>query len=95
MCYIKSYGLHAVGQVYCRKIHNSYELAHRELFNVQFNHYLHNSIVLYTFGWISMGNVIIDVESQQGRCLHWNKLKIKKKKRGKIQEIIGIHYMSK
>ena len=30
---------------------------HKELFNVQFNHYLHNSIVLYRFGWISMGNV--------------------------------------
>ena len=57
MCYIKNVGLHAMGQVYCSKIHNSSEPAHRELFNVKFNHYLHNSIVLYMFGWISIGNV--------------------------------------
>ena len=57
MCCIKNVGLHVVGHVYYRKRHNSYEPAHRELFNVQFNHYLHNSIVLYKFGWISMGNV--------------------------------------
>ena len=58
MCFIKNIGLWAVGQVYCSKIHNSSEPAHRELFNVQFLiHYLHNSIVLYRFGWISMGNV--------------------------------------
>ena len=57
MCYIKNVLLHAVGQVYCSKRHNSSEPAYRELFNVQFNYYLHNSIVLYKFGWISMGNV--------------------------------------
>ena len=57
MCYIKNVGLCVVGQVYYSKIHNSSEPAHRELFNIQFNHYLHNSIVLYRFGWISMGNV--------------------------------------
>ena len=58
MCCIKNVGLCAVGQVYCSKRHNSSEPAHRELFNMQFlNHYLHNSIVLYRFGWISMGNV--------------------------------------
>ena len=57
MCCIKNVGLDAMGQVYCIKRHNSSEPAHRELFNVQFNHYLHNSIVLYRFEWISMGNV--------------------------------------
>ena len=57
MCYIKNVGLHAVGQVYCSKRHNSSEPAHSELFNMEFNHYLHNSIVLYKFGWISMGSV--------------------------------------
>ena len=57
MCYIKNLGLHAVGQVYCSKRHNSSEPVHKELFNVQFNHYLYNSIFLYKFGWISMGNV--------------------------------------
>ena len=44
------------------------------------------------FQW---GMYVIEVKSRQGRCLHWNKLKIKNKKRGKIQEIIDIHYMSK
>ena len=57
MCCIKNVGLDAMGQVYCSKRHNSSEPAHRELFNVQFNHYLHNSISLYRFEWISMGNV--------------------------------------
>ena len=57
MCYIKNVGLHAMGQVYYSKRHNSSEPVHRELFNVQFNHYLHNSIVLYRFAWISIGNV--------------------------------------
>ena len=57
MCYIKNVGLRAVGQVYCSKRHNYSEPMHRELFNVQFYHYLHNSLVLYRFGWISMGNV--------------------------------------
>ena len=57
MCCIKNVGLHAVGQVYCIKRHHASEPMHRELFNMQFNHYLHNSIVLYKFGWISMGNV--------------------------------------
>ena len=53
----KNVGLRAVGQVYCSKRHNSSEPMHRELFNMQFNHYLHNSIVFYKFGLISMGNV--------------------------------------
>ena len=44
MCFIKNVGLQAVGQVYCRKIQNSFEPAHKELFNLQFNHYLHKSI---------------------------------------------------
>ena len=57
MCFIKNVGLHAMGQVYCIKRHISSKPVHRELFNVQFNHYLHNSVVFYRFGWISMGNV--------------------------------------
>ena len=44
MCYIKNVGLRAVGQVYCNKRHNYSEPAHKELFNLQFNHYLHGSI---------------------------------------------------
>ena len=95
MCYIKNVGLHAVGQVYCIKRHSYSEPMHRELFNMQFNHYLHNSIGLYKFGWISMGNVRNRGKSQRGRCLHQKKLKIKKKRRGKIQEIVDIHLMSK
>ena len=57
MCYIKNVGLCAVGQVYYSKRHNLSEPVHREMFNVQFNHYLHNSMFLYRSGWISMGNV--------------------------------------
>ena len=48
-----------------------------------------------SLGGFQWGMYVIEVESQRGRCLHWKNLKIKKKKRGKIQEIIGIHYMSK
>ena len=44
MCYIKNVGLRVVGQVYYRKIHNSSKPMHRELFNLQFNHYLYKSI---------------------------------------------------
>ena len=78
MCCIKNVGLRAVGQVYYSKRHNSSEPVHRELFNVQFNHYLHNSIVLYRFGGFEWGMYIIEVESQQGRRLHRKKLKNKK-----------------
>ena len=56
------------------KRHNSSEPAHRELFNVQFlDHYLCNSIVLYKFGWISMGNV-----RNRGRKSTWKVLTPKK-----------------
>ena len=44
MCYIKNVGLCAVGQVYCSKRHNSSKPTDRELFNLQFNHFLHKSI---------------------------------------------------
>ena len=51
MCYIKNVGLRAMGQVYSSKIHNSSEPAHRELLNLQFNHYLHKSIGFVQF-WV-------------------------------------------
>ena len=53
---------------------------------------VHNCIVLYRFGWISMGNV-----RNRGRKLARKVLTPEEaeKKRGKIQEIVGIHYMSK
>ena len=44
ICYIKNVGLCVVGQVYYRKRDNSFEPTHRELFNLQFNNYLHKSI---------------------------------------------------
>ena len=95
MCYIKNVGLHDVGQVYCSKIHNSSEPGHRELFNVQFNHYLHSSIVLYRFGWISMGNVCNRGQKSARKVLTLEEVENKKQKKGKIQEIMGIHYMIK
>ena len=95
MCCIKNVGLRAVGQVYYRKRHNSYEPTHRKLFNVQFNHYLHNSIVLYRFGWILTRNVHNIGRKSARKVLTSEEVENKKEKRGKIQEIIGIHYMSK
>ena len=96
MSFIENVGWRRVGQLYCIKRHNSSEPTHRELFNVQFlNHYLHNSIVLYRFGWISMGNVRNKGQKSARKMLTPEEVEKKKKKRGKIQEIVGIHYMSK
>ena len=95
MCCIQNVELHAVGQVYCIKRHNSPEPTHRELFNVQFNHYLHNSIVLYRFGWISMGNVRNIGRKSARKVLTSEEAEKKRKEKPKIQEILDIHYMSK
>ena len=84
MCCIKNVGLCVVGQVYCSKRHNSSEPARRELFKMQFNHYLHNSIVLYRFGWISMGSVRNRGQKSVRKVVTLEEYEIKKEKRGKV-----------
>ena len=96
MCFIQNVGWRPVDQVYCIKRHNSSEPAHRELFNMQFfYHYLHNSIVLYRFGWISMGNARNRGRKSVRKVLTPEEVENKKQKKGKIEEIVDIHYMRK
>ena len=46
-----------------------------------FNHYLHNSIVLYRFGWISMGNVCNRGRKLARKVLTQEEARKKRKKR--------------
>ena len=47
------------------------------------------------FGWISMGNVCNRGRKSARKVLTPEEVEKKKEKKGKIQEIIGIHYMNK
>ena len=76
------------------KRHNLYEPAHRELFNMQF------FIITYIIpqfciglGGFQWGMFVIEDKSQQGRTPE--EAENKKLKKGKIQKILGIDYVSK